>query len=144
MPARAGASCRASPTPLPSPSTRACRGSSMPPPAPASGAARTAAALGSRSTPPSRTGPCSGSIGPQEGFSPQVLAAAPSAPGTLYTAGLEAGVFRSTNGGASWTNIGAGLPSDRLNTLAVDPRNAAVVYAAVTNQRLYKSTDGGA
>lgn len=43
----------------------------------------------------------------------------PSAPTTLFV-GTDAGVFRTTNSGASWTTFGAGLPSVIVSDLAMD------------------------
>lgn len=69
---------------------------------------------------------------------------------------LANGVFRSTDGGASWHHRGNGLPRwsgpgtshyDVL-ALAVDPATPSTVYAAVArnlaDSRVFKSTDGGA
>jgi hypothetical protein len=39
-------------------------------------------------------------------------------------------VFRTANGGASWTDISAGLPDAPVNDVVLDPRDAAVLYAA--------------
>ncbi|HZN74140.1 MAG TPA: glycosyl hydrolase [Micromonosporaceae bacterium] len=38
-------------------------------------------------------------------------------------------VFRTANGGASWTDISAGLPDAPVNDLVLDPRNPAILYA---------------
>jgi photosystem II stability/assembly factor-like uncharacterized protein len=69
-------------------------------------------------------------------------------PGTLY-AGTDIGLFKTTNGGASWAAANAGLPPQILS-LAIDPKNASVVYArggdTFTVDALggvFKSTDGG-
>jgi hypothetical protein len=39
-------------------------------------------------------------------------------------------VFQTTTGGTAWQDISAGLPDAPVNDLALDPRNAAVLYAA--------------
>ncbi len=49
-------------------------------------------------------------------------------------------VYRSTNGGASWTDITANLPAAPANSLAVDPQNANTVYVA-TDQGVYFTTE---
>src|SRR3954466_11451531 len=81
-----------------------------------------------------------------------------AAVGNLWTASPERGLYKTTDGGRSWTRI---LYVDTLTgatDLAMDPRNPNVLYAA-TYQRLrsafgfngggpgsalYKTTDGGA
>jgi hypothetical protein len=49
-------------------------------------------------------------------------------------------VYRSTNRGASWTDITANLPAAPANNLAVDPQNANTVYVA-TDQGVYLTTE---
>ncbi|HYX40288.1 MAG TPA: hypothetical protein VE821_01255, partial [Pyrinomonadaceae bacterium] len=72
---------------------------------------------------------------------------------------VERGVFRSTNGGKSWTKTLYKDENTGAIDLAYDPENARTVYAAMWNARrpawstyapvngpgggLYKSTDGG-
>ncbi len=48
-------------------------------------------------------------------------------------------VYRSTNGGANWTDITANLPAAPANSLAIDPQNANTVYVA-TDQGVYLTT----
>ena len=43
----------------------------------------------------------------------------PTAPNTLYV-GTDIGVFRTTNGGISWTDFGAGLPNVVISDLAIN------------------------
>jgi hypothetical protein len=45
-------------------------------------------------------------------------------------------VYRSTDGGAHWTDLTANLPATPANSLAVDPEDANVVYVA-TDQGVY-------
>ena len=60
------------------------------------------------------------------------------------------GVYRSTNGGTSWTHVGLEDSKD-IPRLAVDPRNPDVCYAAAMGhlwgpnkmRGIYKTTDGG-
>jgi hypothetical protein len=69
---------------------------------------------------------------------PQVLLAAindPS-PGAI-------GIFKSTDGGATWETSSAGLENSQVLGLAVDPLMPSCVYAA-TWGGLFRSTDGGA
>ena len=69
------------------------------------------------------------------------LAIDPSAPATLY-AGTGGGVFKSTNGGGSWTAINAGLITSSVHALAIDPSAPATLYAG-TSGGVFKSTNGG-
>jgi hypothetical protein len=59
-------------------------------------------------------------------------------PLTVYVAG-NSGFERSIDGGVSWTIIHAGQISDAV----IDPNDAQTIYINVTNDRIYKTTDGG-
>lgn len=76
------------------------------------------------------------------------LAAAPSDPRVVYAATWGSGVYRSTDGGRSWTRrngAGAtGLADYNVLCLAVDPRNPATVYAGTNQAGIFKTSDGGA
>src|SRR2546430_7068457 len=81
------------------------------------------------------------SIGP-EGGAIAALAIDPMTPGVLYAA-AGGGVFKSTNGGASWSAVNTGLPnSSYVSVLAIDPQTPATLYAG-TYGGLFKSYDGG-
>jgi photosystem II stability/assembly factor-like uncharacterized protein len=68
------------------------------------------------------------------------LAVDPTSHRTLY-AGLKDGVFKSTDGGETWS---AGkLGPQYLLTLAIDPTNARILYAGTYLSGLFQSTDGG-
>jgi photosystem II stability/assembly factor-like uncharacterized protein len=58
------------------------------------------------------------------------------------------GVFKSRDGGETWSPSGAGLPKTppgySVFCLAIDPRRPAILYAGTLSFGLYKSTDGGA
>ncbi len=49
-------------------------------------------------------------------------------------------VYRSTDGGATWTSIGANLPHTAVSSLAVDPQSASTVYVA-TDVGVYFTTE---
>lgn len=78
----------------------------------------------------------------------------PSAPDTLYVATGEdtpgwgpsyggVGVYKSTNGGTSWTQKGsAATLGSACTKILVHPTNANLVYLA-SNSGVHKSTDGG-
>jgi photosystem II stability/assembly factor-like uncharacterized protein len=88
------------------------------------------------------------------------LAVDPQAPKTLWAGTGEAwtrnsvsvgnGIYKSTDGGDSWTNMG--LPnSERIAKIIVDPKNSDTVFACVPgklwsdsdDRGVYKTTDGG-
>jgi photosystem II stability/assembly factor-like uncharacterized protein len=89
------------------------------------------------------------------------LAVAPSDPKVIYAGTGESdirsnlssgdGVYKSTDGGQTWTNIGL-RDSRQISRIVVDPQNKDTVYVGAfghaygpSNERgLYKSTDGGA
>jgi photosystem II stability/assembly factor-like uncharacterized protein len=64
--------------------------------------------------------------------------------------GFGDGVYKSLNGGKTWTNMGL-AKSEHIGRILVDPRNSGVVYVAAEGQLwspggergLYKTTDGG-
>jgi photosystem II stability/assembly factor-like uncharacterized protein len=82
-------------------------------------------------------------VGPEAG-AVRTLAAAPSRPATVY-AGLDlGGVFRSPDGGATWSFAGAGIDLHAaIAALAVDARRPDTLWAG-TSQGIYRSVDGGA
>jgi hypothetical protein len=54
--------------------------------------------------------------------------------GTVYATVMGFGVphlYRSTNFGGTWLNIGANLPNAPANAVVVDPNNANIVYVAL-------------
>ncbi len=65
----------------------------------------------------------------------------PTNPSMLY-AGTDAGVFKSTDRGTTWTAASSGLSSPEVNAIAIDPTNRATLYAGTYYGD--KSTDGGA
>jgi hypothetical protein len=77
---------------------------------------------------------------------------------TIYMAsgrgtGLEtyssAGVYKSTDGGASWTSIengltdSSGVTSSVINSLWIDPKNPSVLLAASEYDGIFRTSDGG-
>ena len=88
------------------------------------------------------------------------LAVAPSDPATIYAGTGESdirsnlasgnGVYRSTDAGATWTNVGL-AETRQISRIVVDPRNAEVVYVGALGHAyapnpergVFKSIDGG-
>ena len=68
---------------------------------------------------------------------------------TLINGGPESAIYKTTDGGASWTKLEKGLPSGDIGRigLAVSPVNPDVVYAlieAAEDGGFYRSRDAGA
>src|SRR5437870_7111893 len=69
------------------------------------------------------------SNGPEGGWI-VALAIDPVTPATLYAGTYLGGVFKSTDGGGSWSAVNIGLPNDSyLSALAVDPQTPTTLYA---------------
>jgi hypothetical protein len=72
----------------------------------------------------------------------------------MYAAGTAGGVWKSANGGASWTPLGDFLANLAVNTLAMSPKNPDVLYAgtgegyfngdAIRGAGIFRTLDGGA
>jgi len=69
---------------------------------------------------------------------------------TYYVGTDDAKVWRTTNGGANWTDISAGLPTRWVTHVASDPNDAQTVYVTLSGFSLdeaiahvYRSTNGG-
>lgn len=56
---------------------------------------------------------------------------------------MEYGVYKSADGGASWSQVNSGLKDLCVYTLAVDPNVPAVVYAGTTGNSTYCKTFSG-
>jgi len=88
------------------------------------------------------------------------IAIDPQAPKTIWVGTGESwtrnsvsigdGIYRSTDGGENWTNMGL-KSSERISKIIVDPKDSNVVYACVpgklwsdsADRGLYKTADGG-
>ena len=63
----------------------------------------------------------------------------------VYAGTAKAGVFKSTDGGATWIQTNAGLTTTYakyINALAIDPASTATIYAGTYVDGVFKSTDG--
>jgi photosystem II stability/assembly factor-like uncharacterized protein len=76
-------------------------------------------------------------------------------PWMFYEGGPGSGIYKTTNGGESWTQLTNGLPSERVGRigLAISPQNPGVLYAYVMEDRdsdgqyenrIYRTVNGGA
>jgi photosystem II stability/assembly factor-like uncharacterized protein len=90
-------------------------------------------------------------IGPpgQNGASVWALAIDPTDAATVYagprilSGTFPYAVYKTTDGGNSWSLASTGLPNQRTTALAVDPKNPRTLYAGIWNAGVFKSTDGG-
>ena len=76
----------------------------------------------------------------------------PTTPTTIYigTGDRDAGdvagygVWRSTDGGATWAAYHAGMPDITVNEIIMDPTDPNKMYAGCSNGYVYRTADGGA
>ena len=71
-----------------------------------------------------------------------VVAPGEGGPSTVYAGGNARGVFKSLDGGSTWTLATSGLFATGIDSLAIDPQNPHTVYIGVDVAGLYRSTDG--
>jgi photosystem II stability/assembly factor-like uncharacterized protein len=94
-------------------------------------------------------------IGPFRGGRVVAVAGVASEPQTYYFGGVGGGVYKTTNGGTTWTNVTDGfLKTSSVGAIAVAPSDANVVYVGMGEHAIrgttlshgdgvYKSSDGG-
>jgi hypothetical protein len=68
------------------------------------------------------------------------LAIDPSTPATLYAGRLNGGVFKSTDGGATWSASNTGLTNFNVPSLAIDPLTPATLYAGTQGNGVFDIT----
>jgi len=81
------------------------------------------------------------------------VACSPTDPDIYFAAGADGGVWRTTDGGLSWTPLTDDMPTSAIGALAIDPTDENVVYAGTGEANyanhsryglgLYKSNDAG-
>lgn len=98
------------------------------------------------------------SLGPgNQGGRSRAMVIDPNDPDIMYLAAVTGGVFKTVDGGASWTAVGDTLPVLTNASLAMDPNDSRTLYLGTgeifgfgTNavrfagNGIYKSTDAGA
>jgi photosystem II stability/assembly factor-like uncharacterized protein len=82
------------------------------------------------------------SLGPAGGDI-RALVISSSRPATLFAGTSNGGVFRSTNGGGSWTAVNTGMTSTAVQALAIDPASPTTLFAGTSGGGVFKSIDGG-
>ncbi len=85
----------------------------------------------------------------------RALAVHPTDQNTVYIGAASGGIWKTTNGGSSWADIGYTMESLSFGAIAIDPANPNNVYAGAGEARylfnkvtydgagLFKSTNGG-
>lgn len=76
------------------------------------------------------------------------LAVDPVTPANIYVASYDAGVFKSTDAGTTWTNLNPGLTYTHLQCICISPSSPSVLYVGTdslggSNSGVYKTTNGG-
>lgn len=66
----------------------------------------------------------------------------PTNPAVVYLATYGEGVFKSTDGAATWSRASAGLPSPYVNDIAIDAATPSILLASV-DEGVFRSTDAG-
>jgi photosystem II stability/assembly factor-like uncharacterized protein len=81
------------------------------------------------------------------------LAIDPGNVNTVYLGGAQGGVWKTTNGGTTWTPLSDTQASTAIGSIALDPSNASTIYVGTGEENfsgdsyygagILKSTDGG-
>ena len=75
------------------------------------------------------------------------IAPHPTDANTLFVGGDGGGIWRTTNGGVTWTPLTDNIPVPAIASLVIDPRNPSLLYATTIHRtypiRLLRSIDGG-
>jgi photosystem II stability/assembly factor-like uncharacterized protein len=93
-----------------------------------------------------------GTSGPMVEIHAIQLTSIPGLTGTLFATAFPGGVYKSTDGGASWQEANFGLPGFTLPdparngyyALAVNPANPQNLYLGIYGYGVYRSEDGAA
>jgi photosystem II stability/assembly factor-like uncharacterized protein len=69
----------------------------------------------------------------------------PLSPLIVYAGTYGKGIFKSTDGGTSWSALNSGLSNDGLyvSTLAIHPTNPQILFLGSMTGGIFKSTNGG-
>lgn len=81
------------------------------------------------------------------------IVCSPTDANRYFVAGADGGVWRTTDGGVTWTPLTDHMPTSAMGALALDPTNENIIYAGTGEANfanhsrlglgLFKSTDGG-
>jgi hypothetical protein len=79
---------------------------------------------------------------------PHLLVPDPGTPTTIYEASGDLGIFKSLDGGTTWSPASSGIAATNIQALAIDPMKTQTLFAATAptgngnSSAVYKSTDG--
>jgi hypothetical protein len=99
--------------------------------------------------------PTTAALGPWEELGPgniggrtRAIVVHPTTPDIMYLGSASGGVWKTTNGGASWTPLDDMMSNLGIRSLIMDPRNPSVLYAgtgeAFRGAGIFKTVNGGA
>lgn len=71
------------------------------------------------------------------------LAIDPDITTTLYAGNVCSGVFKSLDGGDSWSAVNTGLTDTAVSALAINPATPAILYAGTFSGGVFQSLNGG-
>ncbi|HEX5166904.1 MAG TPA: hypothetical protein VFV93_15975, partial [Thermomicrobiales bacterium] len=78
----------------------------------------------------------------------QCVAVDPSNPDRVYVGTFDDGVYRTLDGGETWTHVSEGIPHKRVLSIAISPSDRVnglnAVFAGTEPSNLYRSEDDGA
>lgn len=83
-------------------------------------------------------------IGIEKGLWINQIALDPIDPQIVYVATRGKGIFKSTDGGKSWTPSNNGFDEQDIRSLAVHPLNRSLLFGGTTSNGIFRSADGGA
>ena len=93
------------------------------------------------------------SIGPYRGGRALAVSGVPGDPDTFYFGAVAGGVWKTTDGGATWRSLTDGTPISSIGAIAVAPSNPNIIYVGTGEAAprgditygdgVYKSIDGG-
>jgi photosystem II stability/assembly factor-like uncharacterized protein len=61
----------------------------------------------------------------------------------IYAGTISGVMFKTTDGGGSWSAANSGLTATDISALAIDPTNSQTIYAGTIGSGSFKSTNGG-
>jgi photosystem II stability/assembly factor-like uncharacterized protein len=78
-----------------------------------------------------------------DGMQVNVIERRPDNPSELY-AGSQLGLFKTTDGGDSWSDMGVPVDDRSIYSISLHPTDANTIYVGMDHTVIFKTTDGGA